>query len=407
MLVVSAVLVAFDFQNLLSWWHGRLLERADHGTSDYTIVVPLFGHPRYFDGRSQIEPYRENVLVALEVTPPHMAVFADELEAEGWRVCRIQVERPNPANLMNEALASVTTTYALRLDADTHLDTGLDRIVAAVAACGADICSVKVEADRPQTVAAKLQGLEYRMAMLARHYRPWMTSGACFIGKTDSLRLIFAHHSHWTPGEDIETGRAAHALKMRIRHADFVVTTEVPATWGGLFKQRRLWWAGTFRHTIVNVDRNLLHLPILTGYMLLVVYATIEFRWWNMIDWQALPKELPLVLAVYVFVTFISNVQVRSRWMIVFPLYALTQSLVMPLLGAVQYVVLARRAGSAGRYRFGYRRGLPAAVEAVATAQVRSDVDELRRAATAAADVFRLVRTCRPAVPAPGSSRVR
>jgi cellulose synthase/poly-beta-1,6-N-acetylglucosamine synthase-like glycosyltransferase len=359
MVVVSAVLVAFDFQNLLSWWRGRLIKRADHGTTDYTIVVPLFGHPRYFDGRAQIECYRDRVLVALEVTPPEMEAFADQLEAEGWRVCRLRIARPNPASLMREALAMVTTTHALRLDADTRLESGLDRMVAAVAACDADICSVKVEADEPRTTAAKLQALEYRMAMLARHYRPWMTSGACFIGKTESLRLIFAHHSLWTPGEDIETGRAAHALRMKIRHADFVVSTEVPSTWLALLKQRRLWWAGTFRHNVVNLDRNLLHLPILTSYMLLAVYATIEFRWWGMIDWRNLPQELPIVLVVYAFVTFISNLQVRSFWMIVFPIYALWQSLVMPLIGAVYYVILARRAGAFGRYRFGYRRGLP------------------------------------------------
>ena len=47
--------------------------------------MPLFGHPRYFAGRGRIARYRENVLVALEVTPPHMRAFADELEAEGWQ----------------------------------------------------------------------------------------------------------------------------------------------------------------------------------------------------------------------------------------------------------------------------------------------------------------------------------
>ena len=49
--------------------------------------------------------------------------------------------------------------------------------------------------------------------------------------------------------------------------------------------------------------------------------------------------------------------------MIVFPIYALTQSLVMPLLGAVHYFVLAFRARRLGRYRFGYRRGLSARVQ--------------------------------------------
>ncbi len=357
LIAVSIVLVAFDFQNLLSWWHGKLVSPGERRSSDFTIVVPLFGHPRYFDCRAAILPYQANVLVALEATPAHMQAFASELEAEGWRVRRIRMHAPNPAKLMKEGLYSVTTTYALRLDADTSIGEGLERVVAAVADSGADLCSVKVEAERPRTAAAKLQALEYRIAMLSRHYRPWMTSGACFIGKTRSLKLIFAHHSLWTPGEDIETGRAAHALKLKIRHADFVVRTEVPETWRGLFKQRQLWWAGSFRHTVVNADRNLLHLPLLTCYTLLAVFASFAFKWWNMIDWRTLPIEVPLVLAVYAFVTFVSNVQVRSRWMLVFPLYALFQSLVMPPLGACMYIVLARRRGRLGRYRFRYRRG--------------------------------------------------
>jgi hypothetical protein len=362
LIVVSIVLVAFDFQNLLAWWHGKLVEPGERVSWDFTIVVPVFGDPKYFAGRATVERYRHNILVALEVTPPTMAAFADELEAEGWRVCRLRAERPNPAVLTHAALGFVTTTWTLRLDADTSVGDGIERVVAAAASADADICSLKVEAETPRTVPAKLQALEYRMAMLSRHYRPWMTSGACFIGKTESLKLIFERHSLWTPGEDIETGRTAHALKMRIRHANYVVYTDVPDTWRALFRQRRLWWAGTFRHTFVNVDRNLLHLPVITGYMLLAVYATIHFKWWGMIDWHALPRELPLVLVVYAFVTFISNLQVASPWMIVFPIYALAQSMILPVLGALKFVQLARRRGSLGRYRFAYKRGIPAEV---------------------------------------------
>ena len=362
MLVVSTVLVAFDFQNLLAWWHGKLVTPGVEESADFTIVVPLFGHPRYFDGRAEIARYRANVLVALEVTSELMQEFALQLEAEGWKVCRLRIANPNPACLMKEALATVTTGYALRLDADTYIGPGLERMLAAVVADGADLCSTKVEAHQAHTTAAKLQALEYRMAMLSRHFRPWLTSGACFIGKTDSLRLIFDNHSLWTPGEDIETGRTALALKLKIRHADFVVTTDVPQTWSALIKQRRLWWAGTFRHWCVNADRNVLHLPVKTGYMLLVVLASIYFKWWSMIDLSLLPFELPLLLATYVVVTFVSNFQVRSRWMLVFPVYALVQGMVMPLLGAVNYMVLARRRKRLGRYRFRYRRGTPAGV---------------------------------------------
>ena len=64
-----------------------------------------------------------------------------------------------------------------------------------------------------------------------------------------------------------------------------------------------------------------------------------------MVDPHLLSSELPLVLAVYVLVTFISNLQVRSWWMLVFPLYVLMQSMLIPLAGVCYYVVLARRQG--------------------------------------------------------------
>jgi len=43
---------------------------------------------------------------------------------------------------------------------------------------------------------------------------------------------------------------------MRIRHLDMLVHTEAPDTWAALVRQRRLWWAGTFRHWWINLDRN-------------------------------------------------------------------------------------------------------------------------------------------------------
>src|SRR4051795_3965027 len=36
--------------------------------ADFTIVVPLFGHSRYFARRHELVRYRDNVLVALEVS---------------------------------------------------------------------------------------------------------------------------------------------------------------------------------------------------------------------------------------------------------------------------------------------------------------------------------------------------
>ncbi len=356
MLGVAVVVIAFDFQNLLSLWWGKVLLPDGNESHDFTLIVPLFGDPKYFTNRENLLPFQANVLVALDIRTPLMAWFAGQLERDGWRVCRIRQEDPNPASLMKVALPLVTTAYVARLDADSCVDSRLPMAIEAVAASGADLCSAKVEAANPRTIPAKLQALEYRMAMLCRHFRPWLTSGACFVGKTESIRRIFELHSLWTPGEDIETGRIAHALRMKIRHADFAVTTDVPETWRALFKQRRLWWAGAFRHTVVNSDRNLVQLPVMTLYSLAVIWASFYFRWWNSVDWRSLVATLPMLYISYLVVTLVSNVQVASPWMLVFPFYALAQAMVLPPLGAITYATLAWQRHDLGRYRFGFRR---------------------------------------------------
>jgi cellulose synthase/poly-beta-1,6-N-acetylglucosamine synthase-like glycosyltransferase len=363
MLILAIGLVAFDFQNLLSWWGGRTITPGEESSTDFTIIVPLFGHPRYFDRRAELLRYQPNVLVALEVGTPLMAAFAQQLENEGWRVNRIVMESPNPALLIRACLPAVTTTYALRLDADTSVGDDIAQAVAAVEAAGADLCSIKCAVANRTNAVTKFQALEYRMAMLARHFRPWLTSGACFLGRTDALIRIMKLHSMWTPGEDIETGRTALALRMRIRHLDIVVETDAPDTWPALIRQRRLWWAGTFRHWWINMDRNLLQLPVLTAYYLAAIWVSLYFKWWTLISLHELVYTMPLVIVSYVVVTAISNVQVLSPWMLVFPFYSLAQVLVMPPIGAAYYFVVAWRRRRLGRYGFGFRRLRIAPVE--------------------------------------------
>lgn len=355
LLAAGIFLVAFDFQNLLSWRGGRTIKPGRETSQDFTIVVPVFGHPRYFDGEPLLR-YRRNVLVALEISAPMMAEFADELEADGWNVERLVVSSPNPAALVAGALPAVTTKYTFRLDSDTLIGDEVAAAVAAADADGADLCSIKCAVANRTNVVTKLQALEYRMAMLCRHFRPWLTSGACFLARTESLREIMARHSNWTPGEDIETGRTALALRMRIRHLDMVVYTDAPDSWRALVRQRQLWWAGTFRHWWINVDRNLIHLPVMTIYSAIAIWATWYSKWWTMLSPAVFFSSLPLVYVAYLFVTATSNLQVLSPWMIVFPFYALAQVIVMPPLGALKYIELARRRGRVGRYAFGYRR---------------------------------------------------
>ena len=110
--VLSFVLLAFEFQNLLSWYRGRVISPGEDESRDFTIVIPLYGDPRYFDCRTGLTLYRDQVLVAMEVTPPKMAAFADQLEEEGWHVCRLVMEKPNPAVLLIAGLEHERTPYA-------------------------------------------------------------------------------------------------------------------------------------------------------------------------------------------------------------------------------------------------------------------------------------------------------
>ena len=80
-------LLAFEFQNLLSWGGGRTIKPGPQKSQDFTILVPLFGHPRYFDPERLLR-YRHRVVVAMEIRAPLMEEFADELEAGGWNVER-------------------------------------------------------------------------------------------------------------------------------------------------------------------------------------------------------------------------------------------------------------------------------------------------------------------------------
>ncbi len=99
-LAIAIVLLLFDAQNILAVSSRRVLRAGAERSDDYTIIVPVYGHRRYFDERDHLAPYRERVLVALDMAGHGMGDLADELEAEGWRVHRTRVPVPGPPSLI-------------------------------------------------------------------------------------------------------------------------------------------------------------------------------------------------------------------------------------------------------------------------------------------------------------------
>jgi hypothetical protein len=211
---------------------------------------------------------------------------------------------------------------------------------------------VKIVPSRNRTLLDKLQTVDYATAMLSRHHRPWLTSGACIVAQTAALRTVLSNHSNWFFGEDVETGAIARRLGLQIAHIDARVTTDVPSTLRGLVRQRRGWWAGCFRQTWVNLDHGwddplaLLYRVVLVWVLYLGKTQALAESW----------RLLPIIVVAYTGVTIVSNWSVRSRWMIVYPYYALAQSLTMPVAGAIEYARVAIGHRSLGRYRMPRRR---------------------------------------------------
>ena len=370
-----ALLPLLDAQNAL-----RILRRplvpTEVISNDFTFLIPLYGHPRYFRNEEFLTPYKHQTLLLVNVDDEPMRGFADEKELDGWRVVRVNAaRRRSPGHMLIQGLDAVETTYAIRMDGDSSCADHPGRAVAAAMAAGADLCSVRVVPSRRDTLIEKLQGVEYDVSMLGRHIRPWLTSGACMIAKTSSYRRIMRHHSLYYYGEDVETGMIAKYLRMWVGHVDFTVYTDVPETFGAWLQQRRGWWAGSFRTWFVNLDKHLRY-PTLILYNLGLVWLLLEGKILSTVQDLAL---IPILLGIYIPLTALANWRVRSRLMLVFPLYSLFQALVLPPLGFLRYVQLVYASRWFGRYKIGSIRDKRRPLRAYgATFNARSVGPELR-----------------------------
>jgi cellulose synthase/poly-beta-1,6-N-acetylglucosamine synthase-like glycosyltransferase len=357
MIALVAVLLLFDCQNLIAVVR-RAVRLPAESSSDYTLIVPLFGDPRVLSNMDFLAKHKQHTLLVLNTTNAAMVEFAERVEREGWRTHRTHYRESKPcvSRLWQDGLDAVETTYAIRFDADTTSAEDPGRAIRALELAGADYASAKVLVHEPRSLVAHLQAAEYAMSMQARHFRPWMTSGACVMGRTQALRTILAKHTHWWIGEDVEQGIIAKHFRMRVAHIDYRVYTDAPATFRALFRQRRLWWAGSVRQTIVNVD-HMLRFPAYLFYNLVLVYVGFTLRGHFL---AATPLQfaaaLPTMLLAYVVITSVANYRVWSPWFLIFPAYSLMQAVVMPGVGVVEFARMALRLRSSGRYVIRWRR---------------------------------------------------
>ena len=347
-------MVAMDLQNVVAYFR-RGVRLGAESTDDYTIMVPIYGTPEYMTNLEFLKQYKANTLIVANTTTKEMSDWADGLETEGWRIHRTFIQHlPRPSVLMKEGICEVTTKYALRLDADSTTKDDIGLAVASAERAGIHLCSVQVVPSRRKTLAEKLQGVEYDIAMRNRFLRPWNTSGACYIGRTDALRTIHENHTCGYFAEDVEMGLIAKHFKMSVGYiSNFYAYTDVPETFKALGMQRRAWWAGTFQLAVVNADK-MLHYPIRQLYYIALVYLLLFNHWLALGEiWQYLPYLL-LLPFVYACINALINWPVKSRWFFAFPLYATVQSAIFPIVGVWWF--FKRRRESKLRVRFLFRR---------------------------------------------------
>jgi len=324
--------------------------------TDYTIIVPIYGNIRYLENVAYLHQYGPRVL--LTTSQGETEAFYTELE----RIARDHDFRTHIASrlpsarehatqdpgtrstegtvrdtIVLDAHDSITSTYVVCIDADTVTEVSLDYLVGALKGADLDIASVMLTAANRDTLLARLQGHEYRMAMRIRRVMPWMISGGCHVARREVHRDLMLKHSLFFQGNDVELGLLADLCEYRIGHIPFVVPTTVPSHFRAWFRQRRAWAGGEFRLFLVNLHVSLRH-PFLYLYGGIIVILLVPARWYSLIHPT---RTLMAAMALYLGSLLALNWRTRDASLLAYPLYALFYTLVMVPIGVIAYLGMA------------------------------------------------------------------
>ncbi|NYH86619.1 glycosyltransferase family 2 protein [Actinopolymorpha cephalotaxi] len=375
---VPAVAVAVDALASLRA-RGRVYAFAGtRANSDFEVLVPIWGSIRYLENADYLSAHGDRVVLC---TPAGESDdFYSDLYAlarrHGFRVFVASFTAPRTGGrratsgtvrdrLIRDALEMVRAKYVVPLDADTTTVRPLDLLVGELVRQGADLASVRLVPLNSDTLLARLQHYEYRLAMQFRFLASWLVSGACHVARTEVLADVMSRHSLFFQGNDVEVGLIARALGYRVAHIPFEVPTTVPGTPRGWFRQRLAWAGGEFRLFVVNARFVGRH-PWFWVYGGVVTIALAPLRWLAVDDVAggvALVSSLTVALVLYAALVACLHWKHRGPALLVLPFYMLFVSLVMPLLGVLWYARMAWQDRNLGIIRPNLVRVAPRAPE--------------------------------------------
>lgn len=363
-------LTLFDLRTVFS----NFIEskKIDHRVKydDFTILIPIFNDTKYLTNINFLKRYKEKVILC--TTNLENEKFYKDLnkiaKENKFRIikCEFKKESKNPWKIYQKTLLAhdyvlgksidmIDSKYVIFLDADTTCRTNLAYLAGIMDRDNTDIASVKVVPSKKNTITENLQDIEYRIAMKSRRIYPWLTSGAAMIAKRESMIKIMKKHSLFFNGGDIEIGKIAHLSGMNVDHIPVTFYTDVPETFPKLVKQRFSWFCGAFRHSVINAHTNLFS-PLYSFYFTVIIFLMLPLKIYELFyHWYI----IPFLIMFYMIVTLVTNWEIRSRYMLLFPFYSLFQIIVMPILGIYRYGKTVIQTKNHGFMKIHYKTGYP------------------------------------------------
>jgi hypothetical protein len=273
---------------------------------DFRVLIPIWGSAKYLTNLDAISPYGDRVTLCS--AGDESRAFHDELAGiareHGFRTWHDAPRTPGAPRtgsgrrtarcpgrarttggttrdrlIRNALLAGVVTErYVIPLDADSVPSAPLSLLAGEMARRELDAASVRIiPGNARDSALARLQHLEYTVAMRARCLSPWMLPGACHIARTDAWRDVMSRHSLFFQGNDVEAGLIAEARGYRAGHTPFDIQTDVPASPYPWPRQRLARAGGQVRLFLVNFRTGRRH-PFTWPYGAVITWAAITFR---------------------------------------------------------------------------------------------------------------------------------
>lgn len=356
------LLTVFDFSTVRANFVSPIkFKKVKSRSDDFALLVPIFNDTKYLTNVEFLKQYHKHVVLCTTTneTPEFMNALEELSVQHGFRIHTCEVgDTKNPWAIYNKTLLAhdavlkstislLKEKYVIFIDGDTWVDGDLNQLCGVMEERDFDISSVKVLPGKRETIMEHLQGVEYDIAMQARLLYPWLTSGAGMVAKREVMISIMKNHSLFFNGGDVEIGKLADMMGYKVGHIPMVFYTDIPSTFQKWAKQRYSWMCGMFRHSIINIDHNLKH-PFHFIYFSFIIYFLLPFK---LIEMYSHPEVIPLLLSIYVLITYFANWKVRSKWMLLFPFYALFQVLVLVWCGIYRYVRTVMRSGNVGKIK--------------------------------------------------------